>query len=220
MFCDQCGNSISPAVNHCPFCGAPVRSAKVPASFVGFSPKINDPAFSKYKAKFGLWSIIFSCILAIIAIIGFPIYGQYSGELEFPKSLFYGMGIGGMFILIALLQLAKRGLDKTWDGTVIDKKSYRRRVNDSNDSNSSHYETVYEIKIKKDSGGTKKHKTVNLPGLYDYYNVGDLVRHHKGFQYYEKFDKSRDSQILCAACLSFNNIQDEACRRCKCPLLK
>lgn len=220
MFCDQCGNPISLGVHHCPFCGASVRTAQVPTSMVGFSAKINDPAFSKYKAKSGLWSIIFSAILALIAIIGFPIYGQYSGELEFPKSLYYGMGIGGMFILIALFQLAKRGLDKTWDGTVADKKSYRRRVNDNNDSNAVHYQTVYEIKVKKDSGGTKKHKTVNLPGLYDYYNVGDRLRHHKGFQYYEKYDKSHDTQILCAACLSFNSIQDDVCKRCKCPLLK
>jgi len=185
---------------------------------VGYSPRINDPAFAQYKGKSTTWSFLFAAILAVIAMVAFPIYGQASGDIEWPQSLYYGMGLGGMFLVIALLQTLKQGADHTWDGTVEYKNSYRE-VTRERDGHT-HEEMVYILKVRKDAGGVKKHKWRNLPGPYDYYNAGDKVRHHKGFYYYEKYDKSRDSQIMCAACLSFNDMQNDVCARCKSPLLK
>ena len=185
---------------------------------IGFSDKISDPSFAAYQKKSVAWSFIFAGILAIIAVVAFPIYGEKSGELDWPQSLYYGMGIGGMFVVIALLQTIKKGMDKTWDGVVEYKDSYRLKER-SRDGHTN-YTMVYILKIRKDSGGIKKHKWRNIPGSYSYYNVGDVVRHHKGFYYYEKFDKSKDEQIMCAACMSFQDINKDICPRCKCPLLK
>lgn len=185
---------------------------------IGFSDKISDPSFAAYQKKSVAWSFIFAGILAVIAVVAFPIYGEKSGELDWPQSLYYGMGIGGMFVVIALLQTIKRGMDKTWDGVVEYKDSYRLKER-SRDGHTN-YTMVYILKIRKDSGGIKKHKWRNIPGPYSYYNVGDIVRHHKGFYYYEKFDKSKDEQIMCAACMSFQDINKDICPRCKCPLLK
>jgi hypothetical protein len=221
MFCDQCGNQNEQNANFCSVCGKALLPVNRQSPLIGYSTKINDPAFKKYKSKSKIWSIAFSLIIAVIAIVAFPIYGNKTGEVDFPQSLYYGMAIGGMFVLIALLQTLKRGLDKTWDGVVTEKKSYRKRVNDSNDNSGVvRHETVYVVKVKKNNGGSKKHKFINLPGVYNYYNENDHVRHHKGFTYYEKYDKSRDAQIMCAACLTFNDINNENCSRCKCPLLK
>lgn len=219
MFCEQCGNVIEPNSKFCMKCGAPLAVATKANNLLGFSPKINDPAFLAYKKKSKAWSLIFAFILAVIAMIAFPIYGNYSGDIDFPNSLFYGMGLGGMFILIAVMQTIKRGLDKTWDGVVKDKKTQRRSRSDD-DGNSTGYDNIYIVKINKNAGGTKKHKTVNSNALYNYYNIGDAVRHHKGFLYYEKYDKSKDTQILCAACSTFNDINTDFCKHCKCPLLK
>jgi len=188
-----------------------------PSQLRGFSSNISDPAFAKYQKNSRSWSFLFSSILAVIAIMGFPIYGNASREIDWPESLFYGMGIGAMFIAIAGMQTLKRKMDKTWDGTVIDKQYYRKR---QRTNLSIVYRTEYIIKIKKDSGGTKINKWIDSPGLFNYYSVGDRVRHHKGFFYYEKYDKSIDLQILCAACNSFNDITQDICSRCKCPLLK
>ena len=185
---------------------------------IGFSPKIKDPKFSSYKMKSVLWSFIFTGILFIIALIAFPIYGNMSEEIEWPYSLFYGLGIGGMFLLIAFLQTLKKSLDKTWDGVVEFKDSYR--IRERSRSGRSYYHTIYILKVRKDSGGIKKHKWRDIPGVYSYYNIGDKVRHHKGFSYYEKFDKSKDPQIMCAACMSFIDTDKDVCPRCKCPLLK
>jgi hypothetical protein len=184
---------------------------------VGYSTHISDIAFEKYKKKSIAWSFIFSGILFIIAIIAFPIYGKSSGDIEWPASLLYGFLIGGMFVAIVAGQTLRKKLDKTWDG-VVEYKNFYKQKDRNNDSIS--YHTVYEIIIRKDSGGCKTHKWRDTQRLYNYYNLGDKVRHHKGFYYYEKYDKSKDSKIMCAACMSFTDANEDICKRCKCPLLK
>jgi len=74
-----------------------------------------------------------------------------SGELEMPTSLYYGMGIGGMFVAIALVQNATRGRDTTWDGVVVGKQIFERETYDkTNDMYSTH--TIYECKVKRSNG--------------------------------------------------------------------
>lgn len=229
MFCSHCGKESPEGTLFCAECGkkfnssppaaTPAQTSNPPRSpLIGFSTKINDPAFKKYKKKSAAWSLIFASILFVAAVIGFPIYGKTSGDIDWPNSLYYGLGIGGMFLVIAVGQTLKRGFDKTWDGVVKDKKTYREV--DRSDNGHTHYHTVYKVRVKKDKGGTKTHKWRDTPGLFDYYSVGDKVRHHKGFFYYEKYDKSQDTQIMCAACMAFNDVNNENCERCKCPLLK
>ncbi len=219
MDCPNCGNEIPENQKFCKFCGEALEKTVPDADApVGFSEKIADPAFAKYKKHSRIWSFLFASILAVIASVGFPIYGKYSGEIDWPYSLYYGFGIGGMFLLIALLQTLKRGIDKTWDGTVEDKRDYQVRTRRRDGRTT--YRREYVLKVRKDGGGLKKHKWVNATGLYDYYKLGDRVRHHKGLQYYEKYDKSADEEILCAACLAFVDRSKDQCPRCKCPLLK
>lgn len=223
MFCPNCGTNLNEGTSFCSKCGTAVTASQHEEQqntigLIGFSSKISDPAFASYKKKSVAWAFIFAGILTVIAMIGFPIYGNMSGEIDWPESLFYGIGIGGMFIVIALLQTLKKGLDKTWDGVVEYKDAYT--IKERNRNKQTHYHMIYILKIKKDSGGTKKHKWRDIPGVYNYYNIGDKVRHHKGFSYYEKYDKSDDIQIMCAACMCFQDIDKDICPRCKCPILK
>jgi len=127
---------------------------------VGFSLRINDPAFAAYQKKSTAWSFIFAGILALAAAVGFPVYGKVSRDIEWPGSLFYGLGIGGMFLIIALIQTLRRNRDQTWEGTVAYKDSYRERSG----RNRRTYRTVYVLKIDKDGGGTKQHKWRDFPG--------------------------------------------------------
>ncbi|MEJ5230254.1 MAG: hypothetical protein WHT65_09655 [Pseudothermotoga sp.] len=188
---------------------------------VGFSEKINDPAYEKYKKASAKWAYLFSLILAAIAIIAFPIYAQSTKEITLPQGFLYGLVIGGMFVLIAFFQNLKRKKDTTWDGVVLDKKDERRveNVRSGNRIRQRDY-MLYTLKVMRDDGKTFTHKWRDNSSIYDYYQVGERVRHHKGFPYYEKFDKSKDSKILCIACLTFNDIHDDFCKRCKVPLLK
>ena len=222
MFCQNCGMQLNEDVSFCGKCsrtaGSQLKETPCTTGLVGFSSKISDPAFASYKKKSVTWAFLFAGILAVIAMVGFPIYGNLSGEIDWLGSLFYGLGIGGMFFMIALLQTMRKGFDKTWDGVVEYKDSYT--LKERNRNGQTHYHKIYIIKIKKSSGRTKKHKWRDIPGVFDYYNVGDKVRHHKGFSYYEKYDKSNDTQIMCTACMSFQDKEKDICPRCKCPLLK
>lgn len=247
MYCRNCGNQLADTARFCGGCGTPVeekrkieytedieniqdkksiqeRANVISYGSAGFSTKISDPAFAKYLKNTNKWSAIFSIILAMAAIIGFFIYGETSSEMDNPQAMYIGLGIGGMFILIALFQILGRNRSKTWDGTVIDKtiKNKRRRQNTGSDTNDYYWVDYIEYKviIRSDSG--KKHEITaeDDTTVYNYYEKGDRVRHHGGLNSYEKYDKSKDSIIFCAACGSLNNIEDDNCFRCKCPLLK
>lgn len=186
---------------------------------VGFSPRIQDPAFDKYRKNAKKWALFFAVILFVIACIGFPIYGNASGEIDWPQSLYYGMGIGGMFVVIALIQTMRQSRDTTWDGTVVDKTAVRKQRNDRDGTGVTTY-MQYTVDIRKDDGKTKKHVAFDHSGLYNYLRVGDRVRHHKGFAVYEKYDKSQDVEIMCVACAKMNSVLTDVCDRCKCPVLK
>lgn len=164
---------------------------------MGFSSKIASPAFDAYKKGMTKSSYKFTLIIAVMAVVGFPIYGGVTGDIDMPYSLYYGLGIGGMFMAIALYQNRKKQTDTTWDGVVINKETNKKKsYSDKNDEVGTDY-TEYVLSVKRDDGKLYKHKFIDQPTIYNYYHIGDKVRHHKGFEYYEKYDKSKDTQILC-----------------------
>ena len=186
---------------------------------LGFSQKINNPAFSKYVKDTNRWSGYFSLGLAFFAVLGFYIYGETSTEMENPEALYIGLGIGSMFIIIALFRIVGRNKSTTWDGTVVDKKIKKKRRQDKYDDSWKDY-LEYQVILKADNG--KKHDITaeDDDTVYNYYKIGDRIRHHKGLNSYEKQDKSGDTIIFCNACASLNDINEDFCFRCKCPLLK
>jgi hypothetical protein len=136
--------------------------------------------------------------------------------------MFIGLGIGAMFVVIALFQVAGRKKGKTWDGVVVDKTvlaKKRRRNTTGNDYYWENY-TEYTVIIRSDQGQKHVITVDDDDTLFNYYQIGDRVRHHAGLNSYEKFDKSNDSMVFCAACASLNAIEDDVCFRCHCPLLK
>ncbi len=189
---------------------------------IGYSAKIKDPAFGKYIADTNRWSAIFSCILAVIAVAGFFIYGQISSEMDNPQALFIGLAIGGMFVSLTVYQIISRNKTKTWDGLIVDKtvEKKQRKQSSSNNDYYIYYYLQYKIFIIDEKGRTHTMLFEDDDTVYNYYKVGDKVRHHKGLNSYEKYDKSNDEIIFCNACGSLNDINDNYCFRCNCPLLK
>lgn len=228
MFCQQCGFELNEGARFCNSCGlqlAPTQA--VPqninnGTLMGFSTKITDPAFAKYVKNSNRWAGIFASILAIAAIVGFYIAGETSPEMNNPDSLYIGFGIGGMFLLIALFQTIGRKRSTTWDG-VVENKNVKKRT-ERKDYGDDHYHSIhyleYKVIIRSDRGKKYEINVRDDDTLYNYYNVGDRVRHHAGLNSYEKYNKTGDSFIPCNACASLNNINDDYCFRCKCPLLK
>ena len=89
---------------------------------MGYSNRIHDPAFAKYRADSERYARIFAFILATAAVLGFYLYGEFSTEMDNPEALYIGLGIGGMFIAIALITNRSKKGAKTWDGKVCDKQ--------------------------------------------------------------------------------------------------
>lgn len=228
MYCPVCGAAVSGKAKFCRACGSlqgqhsAVSPPAAGSSLVGFSPKISDPALARYLRQSNYWAIIFALILAVVAIVGFYIAGERGTEPDNPESLYIGLGIGGMFMTIALFQVLNRKRGKTFDGTVADKhvrKKSRRHEYGDGDYRYVDY-LLYTVVVRSDSG--KKHfiRVENDDTRYQYYQIGDRVRYHGGLKSYEKYDKSNDQIIFCNACGTLCDIADDHCFRCKCPLLK
>jgi hypothetical protein len=239
-FCQYCGTKINPlpvgAANPPPIANIPPVSNQPSSVNVsptgnvqpvqnlrGFSTRINDPAFAKYIKNTNRWSAIFSVILAIVAVVGFYIAGEKGADnMENPQALYIGLGIGGMFLLIALFQILGRKRSVTWDGTVEDRKVKKKTERQNYGDNDVRYEDYleYTVIIRSDQG--KKHtiRHRNNDTIYNYYSIGDRVRHHGGLKSFEKYDKTGDKFIPCNACGTLCDIREDYCSRCKCPLLK
>lgn len=227
MYCANCGTQISESVRFCPGCGSGINQASPngpqPAGLRGFSPRINDPAFAKYVKNSNRWAAIFSIILAVAAVIGFYIAGEAGAEgMSNPGSLYIGFGIGGMFLMIALVQILRRKGGRTWDGTVEDRKIKKKTMrHDYGDDNVQYDDYLeYSVIVRSDQGKRHVMKWKDNDTLYNYFNIGDRVRHHAGLNSYEKYDKTGDRFIPCNACGTLCDISEDACFRCKCPLLK
>lgn len=231
MYCKECGAALLEGAKFCKSCGkqqynsqkAQVTSGHNRGNLVGFSNRIKDPRFEKYIRDTSRWSILFSIILAFVAVIGFTIAGEMGADgMDNPQSLFIGLGIGGMFIIIALFQIIRRKRSVTWDGIIEDKKIKEKTERHSAGEDDYYYEDYleYQVIIRGDNG--KKHviRSKDDDTLYEYYKIGDRIRHHAGLNSYEKYDKTGDKFILCNACGTLCDINDDICFRCKCPLLK
>ncbi len=227
MYCKHCGTALPENTSFCTGCGAQTGEAtdsRLPTGGgrIGYSERIYDPAFARYLKHTNRWSAVFSLILAVAAVIGFTIYGEISREMENPQALFIGLGIGGMFLMIALFQILGRKRSKTWDGVVVDKtvKKKTRRRSIGNDDYEIDYYTEYAVIVRDERGKKYRMTAEDDQTVFDYFQVGDHVRHHAGLNSYEKYDKSQDSIIFCNACATLCQISDDVCFRCKCPLLK
>ncbi|MEA5038357.1 MAG: hypothetical protein VB086_00810 [Clostridiaceae bacterium] len=227
MYCRHCKADLPEDAAYCPSCGAQTtdRPEIIPPGHgggIGYSARIHDPAFARYIKNTNRWAAIFSMILAAAAIIGFYIAGERGTEgMENPQALYIGLGIGGMFLLIALFTIRSRKKSRTWDGVVSDKQiKEKSRQKESGNEYYTQYYTEYIVLIRDENGKEHRLCTEDDDTVFNYYQVGDRVRHHAGLNSYEKYDKSKDSIIFCSACATLCDMNDEVCPRCKCPLLK
>ncbi len=60
----------------------------------------------------------------------------------------------------------------------------------------------------------------NIPCRIEYYNDGERIRKHRGYKYFEKYDKSGRNNVICINCGEFSSKDKEICIKCGLPLLK
>ncbi|MDL2254394.1 hypothetical protein LJC49_10080 [Ruminococcaceae bacterium OttesenSCG-928-I18] len=183
----------------------------------GFSARINDSAFAEYIKRSRRISSIFMIVLAVVVFAGFAIYGLVSGNLVF--ALVMGSFLAILFLVVTFVTLAKSKGGGSWDGVIVDKQIKKRRQASGDSGNRRSY-NEYILYVKDDKGKTHKQGSISTSTIFNYYQVGDRVRRHPGLHYFEKYDKTRDAEILCNACLKLNPVQTDTCPQCKCPVLK
>lgn len=176
---------------------------------MAYSLKIHDPLFDNYLKNTKDYRYQFGFALAIIAVIGFYLYGELSDEMDNPEALHIGLGIGGMFFLIGLYSAFSGKKESTWDGEVVEKEILEKEN-----------KTEFIVYFEDQKNIRHEIRSENDATLYDYYKIGEKVRYHGKLKTYEKFDKSHDEIIFCNACSFMHEIDEHVCRNCGCPLLK
>ena len=219
MYCNNCGTKNKEGAQFCTNCGMKL-GVKVNTNLIGFSDKINDPFFRKYVKNVSSYRKMFAIGLSIILTLAFFLYGHFSDEMDNPQAVLIGLGIGVVYSLIA----SKLGTIKevpSWQGEVVDKKKQRRRRR-IKENNGYRYQDYIEYTVKFAGPNGKEHEitTENNDLVYNYYNVGDVVKFHGLLKTIEKYDKNHDKIIFCNACSDVNDISNDYCHRCKAPLLK
>ena|GEM_PF-3901039 len=191
---------------------------------VGYSPVVNTPEFLSYAKKYYKKSRA----VAIVFTILLPFIGALGGAMVSEGST-VGIVIGAILgiIGIAVLWLGeiskkkKREQAVMIDGTITDIKYFNDSTSGPGDGGTSNEDDV-RVKITLlDSTGREHHAEFSCnKKIYDYYKIGETVRHHCQIDFLEKYDKSRDSYTLCALCKTKADINAVRCPKCNAPLLK
>lgn len=185
----------------------------------GYSLRINDPRLKHYQENITDWTFVTRIILAVAVFAGISLHGKITGQAPFMQSVYTGAGLAGVILMTAMVRGRSYTADKTWDGTVVDKTVRKRTIHSTPGGEPPRESMEYLLMVQNDAGRIHTDVLSKEEGPYAYYGIGDRVRHHKGFMYYEKEDKSSDSEIICIACITLNAISQRNCARCGCPLL-
>ena len=228
FYCWNCGDRMEKNRDQCPACGAYYHTPDkygnleaLGAGGIGWFEQTNHPTFKIYKGKVkkvaSVWAIGLSIIVPSALVL--------SGQIDLDK-----MGIINILAVVALFWLfsllfSMSGRSKAnWEGIVENKEILQKtRTRKDNDGHryTEHY-TEYVVSIRKQNGSIVQLKWEDSPTLYDYYRIGDYLRYHgnKYLRCYEKYDKTLDPVLYCAACGNQRDARDNFCGRCGTILLK
>jgi hypothetical protein len=186
-------------------------SFNAPQPNQGYSPKISLPVFEEFAKKQGKFAFIFLAVVALIALIAILIFvkDQLSTVL-----LAYLTAVGAT-LLFTVIGRAK--LNQTWDGVIENKKIIVKVDTNQDDSVVHQKRKIPTLYIRLNNGGKKKMQLQSM-AIYDFYQIGDSVRKHKGFTLPEKLVK--DTRLICIYDGTFSDYSLDTCPKCKLPLLK
>ncbi len=189
--------------------------ASATAQYIGFSNAVNDYRFKSKLSAQKRASFIFSIILIALPFIGFVIYSLTS-KMKMSEAMAIGGGVSGLFALFCIFSYLKQCFSSSWEGVVISKEVVKRRKR----KHDYHTHNVYIVNIQIDAGKIRQIENPSSDSYYySYLNAGDRVKYHHKLEYYEKYDKSHDTHLLCPFCGNLNPITDELCK-CGSPIIK
>ncbi len=193
-------------------------------SRIGYSNAINDSRFKSKKSSQGCAAFIFSLIIIPMPFIGFVCYSKFWDGMPFDEALKIGAGVSGIFLLFYLFLWLKKLFSSDWEGVVVglaeEEHVYHRNRANSTYTDRNEYYYLYVVKIQTTSGKIKRiENKYQNSYYYNYFKPGDKVKYHHDIDYYEKYDKTNDTHVLCPFCARVNPITDDVCK-CGAPILK
>lgn len=241
MFCDACGAKIPPKSRFCPECGHSLEEmdgqTSVTASSAadverklptmerkGFADLGDYPELTRHLKKSRKIGKVAAVVMSIAPLIGFVLYAGLTGEMEMEEAMLVGSGVSGIFMIFSIsFALKEKSRQSSWEGTVIDKKIEKRREKVTEYDETRMVMVAHQIMTIQREGGSKPEKQDfggNEP-VFNYYKVGDRVRHIPGTFHFEKYNKTGDDEVICVMCGGLYDMQqDTRCSLCRLPLLK
>ena len=183
-------------------------------SLVGFSKVISTPEFIKKHRQYNLKMLLISLIVIPLPVVLLVITKSTSDK----ESLVFGSGVSLFLAFIFAIVFLAKAYKKPWEGVIISKDvEYRVR---HKKYGSETYE-VYVLKVSTDSGELKYIQEYDSPGFYyKHFNVDERIKYHPSISYYEKYDKTKDKELLCPFCSTVSSITSKKCKKCGTPLIK
>ena len=185
---------------------------------IGYSKVVTTPEFIAKLRQHNLKSLLKGLLLTFSPLIILLIMSLFSRDITHKDALNFGLGIAVVIAFFLSIIILKRAFGKSWEGMVMARR-VESRVRRKNRGRDETY-VVYVLTLITDTGETKFIEEFYHSGFYyNHFNVEDRVKYHPSFDYYEKFDKTNDIELLCPFCSNVVSIKKTHCS-CGTPLIK
>ena len=185
---------------------------------IGYSKVVTTPEFIAKLRQHNLKSLLKGLLLTFSPLIILLIMSLFSRDITHKDALNFGLGIAVVIAFFLSIIILKRAFGKSWEGMVMARR-VESRVRSKNRGHTETY-VVYVLTLITDTGETKFIEEFYHSGFYyNHFNVEDRVKYHPSFDYYEKFDKTNDIELLCPFCSNVVSIKKTHCS-CGTPLIK
>lgn len=217
--CTVCGTKMKRDSENCPSCSAPggrVDTHDVPrtgAGGIGYSKKIDNPGFGKYKKSTRIVAVIG------ILVLSYALAGVFVLVLKGSPIALAVIG-GALFLIITVPYLISTRSKKSWEGKVEEKKILSAMSRYENLNVRHKYRIIFQTDEGKRKVWTDDHLYTNV---FDYLDEGDRIRYVGKIGTkcaFEKYDKSNDKDIMCLSCAALNDARNDYCHMCGCLLPK
>ena len=184
----------------------------------GFSKVLSTPEFIEKHKEYNLKMFALGLLAMALPIVILYIYSEYDTKLDTNAALILGLIFSLSVPLLYVPSFLRKSFVKSWEGLIYYKDSEIRTY--SHKGHTSTYE-VFVLKIRKNSGdSTSIEERSKDSYYYKNFKVGDRIKYPASIDYYEKYDKTKDKELLCPFCSTVSSITSKKCKKCGTPLIK
>ena len=235
MFCENCGTKRNDNAVYCKNCGAAFEAqpaAPVPphpqqpmTTHAGYSPVADTPEFRRLaalknrknvkKSKTFMATVCVVVVLYIAAVVGF---GEYLGFSDADKLPMIALGCG--VAIITVFFNIKRNASNNRPPVEMIAEKYESH-SEGNYMGAGEYSAGYQSLnvVFKDEAGRTASFGANDERVQEYYQIGDRCLYHRDIEFFEKYDKGRDTFSLCPFCTMKVELGKTRCTYCNKPML-